>query len=107
MLTGMPLHPVMESTLDELLRRWRHHEALRSERAPLNELATSRKSLDQIRTEAQRLRQVLYPNGPEMESIAVAAHCDTLDTMVFFQYQEARPGRNGVEYACPCGEMVG
>jgi hypothetical protein len=97
----------MESTLDELLTRWRYHESLRSQRAPVPVLARSRRSLDQIRTEAQRLRQVLYPNGSEMESVAVAAHCDTLDTMVFFQYHEARPGRNGIEYPCPCGETVG
>ncbi len=103
----MPLHPVMESTLDELLRRWRHHDTLRSRKAALTELAASRRSLDQIRTEAQRLRQVLYPTGIEMESVAVTAHCDTLDTLVFFQYHEARPGRNGIEYRCPCGEMVG
>ncbi len=103
----MPLHPVMESTLDELLHRWRHHQSLRSQQAPIADLARSRMSLDQIRTEAQRLRQVLYPNGSEMESVAVAAHCDTLETMVFFQYHEARPGRNGIEYPCPCGETVG
>lgn len=103
----MPLHPVMESTLDELLRRWRHHEWLRSQKAPLPDLATSRQRLDAIRHDAQRLRQVLYPNAPELESVAVAAHCDTLEAMVFFQYHEARPGRNGIEYPCPCGEMVG
>lgn len=103
----MPLHPVMESTLDELLRRWRQHEVLRSRRAPLADLADSRRRLDQIRGEAQRLRQVLYPNEPEMESVAVAAHCDTLDAMVFFQYHEVRPGPNGLQYRCPCGEPVG
>lgn len=101
------MHPVLEATFEELLIRWRFHDDLRRRGGPLLELANSRQRLDEIRNQAHRLRQALHPMDRELDEMALAAHCDTLETTVFFRYSQAEPGPTGVEYECVCGERVG
>ncbi len=103
----LSLHPVLEATFEELLARWRRHDELRRTGGSLFELATSRHQLDEIRNQAHRLRQALNPMARELEEVALAAHCDTLEALVFFRYNQAEPGPEGVEYQCICGERVG
>ncbi len=96
------LHPRFEALYADLVAAWRRHHDLRRERAPLPELAESRRRLDRLRDDIWRLRLALSPEPREIREMAFSAWCSTLGETVWIRWSDTE----GDRYRCVCGETV-
>ena len=90
----------------DLVRAWIRHQELRRRRVPLSELAASRRTLDNVRDEANTVRRAFAPDDRELESVLVTTYCDRLDETVFLYSADAEWSGVVPRFTCPCGDPV-
>jgi len=100
------LHFAVEAAFDDLLARWRAHEAKQANATTaLRQLAASRIELDKARTRMQALRTAIYPEATELESVVQSLWCETLETVVHLTWADQHHSRPG-NFHCICGALM-
>jgi hypothetical protein len=92
---------------DDLLAAWRNHDRLRvAATASVQELAESRRRLDDLRHEANTIRRAFAPEPKELESVLMTTFCATLDETVFLFQNDAEWSSGPARFRCACGSMI-
>lgn len=96
------LHRAFEDSLADLLVTWHLYRDAHEQGEPLAQIADLRRELDVRRHRARSIRRLISPKESELEEVAFAAFCPSLDTTVFVPYT----GSSAVGYECACGDFV-
>lgn len=96
------LHRAFEDSFADLLAAWRRYRDAHEQGEPLVEIAELRDELDDRRRRARTIRRLINPEEGELEEVAFAAFCASLDTTVFIPYTGSSP----TGYECACGQFV-
>lgn len=96
------LHRAFEDSFADLLATWRRYRDAHEQGEPLIEIAGLRRELDERRHRARTIRRLIAPEGDELEEVAFAAFCASLETTVFIPHNGFSDGG----YECACGQFV-
>jgi hypothetical protein len=96
------LHRAFEDSFTDLLATWHRYRDAHEDGGALVEIAALRHELDERRRRVRSIRRFLSPQEHELEGVALAAFCPSLDSTVFVPYS----GISQAGYECACGSFV-
>lgn len=97
---------MFDERYDELVSAWNYHRDLRRRKAPLIELAASRRRLDRLRNDTNKVRRAHAPEPSELESSLLTTYCDRLGEMVFLFMADADWRGEQPQFTCVCGDPL-